>query len=406
MPSLSPRIDTVPASGIRRVFEQAALLRQDADLAGDANRAADGAGGTDRTDVTMLVVGEPDVPVAGHIADAARRAWAEDRTDYTPNGGILPLREALREKLHRENRIDVDLEQIWMTIGATQALFQAMTLVLGPGDEVLVPDPGYTTFTMNAHIIGATPVPYRLAPQHGFEPDLEALEASVTEHTRALVVNSPSNPLGSVFGTDTLRALLAFAKRHDLWVISDEVYEYFTYGVRHTSLASLDEDDRVFSAFSLSKTYAMTGVRVGYLVTPKGMGATMRTVQEAMISCVAEPDQYAALAAIVGDHSAVRDARDHYRENLELATGILDAAGIRYNEPHGAFYLWIDVSHATDGDVAEWALRFLQEHRVAVAPGSAFGRSGEGWIRVCLAASAADLEHGLRQLPAPVPSRV
>ncbi|MDN4646683.1 pyridoxal phosphate-dependent aminotransferase [Curtobacterium sp. PsM8] len=379
MPSLAPRIDTVPPSGIRRVFEQAALL----------------------DDVTMLVIGEPDVPVAKHIGDAARRAWAEDRTDYGPNGGIPQLRHAIQDKLRRENRVEADLEQIWVTVGATQALFTAMTLVLSPGDEVLVPDPGYTTFTMNAHIIGADPVPYQLSPAHGFEPDLAALEARITDHTRAIIVNSPSNPLGTVFGEQTLRDLLALAKRHDLWVISDEVYEYFTYGTRHVSLASLDEDDRVFSAFSLSKTYAMTGVRVGYLVTPKGLGPTMRTVQESIISCVAEPDQWAALAAIVGDHSSVQDAREHYRENLEIATGVLDAAGIRYNDPQGAFYLWIDVSHATQGDVAEWALAFLQRERVAVAPGSAFGRTGEGWIRVCLAASAEDLRHGLGALPVP-----
>jgi aspartate aminotransferase len=384
MPSLAPRIDTVPQSGIRRVFEQAALL----------------------DDVTMLCVGEPDVPVAKHIGDAARRAWTEDRTNYSPNGGIAPLRLAIQEKLQRENRIVADVEQIWVTIGATQALFQAMTLVLSPGDEVLVPDPGYTTFSMNAHIIGAAPVSYRLAPERGFQPDLEALEASVTDRTRAIVVNSPSNPLGSVFDEETLRQVLAFAKHHDLWVISDEVYEYFTYGPRHVSLAALDEDDRVFSVFSLSKTYAMTGARVGYLVTPKGLGATMRTMQEATISCVAEPDQYAALAAIVGDHSAVLEAREHYRANLQIATDLLEKAGIRYNEPEGAFYLWIDVSHAAEGDVQEWALRFLQTERVAVAPGSAFGRSGEGWIRVCLAASSADVRKGLSRLPAPAAPRL
>ncbi|KQO65052.1 pyridoxal phosphate-dependent aminotransferase [Curtobacterium sp. Leaf261] len=379
MPSLAPRIETVPPSGIRRIFEQAALL----------------------DDVTMLVVGEPDVPVAPHIGEAARRAWTEDRTGYTPNGGIAPLRVAIRDKLARENRIDADLEQIWVTIGATQALFQAMTLVLTPGDEVLVPDPGYTTFTMNAHILGAVPVPYHLSPAHGFEPDLDALEASVTDRTRAIIVNSPSNPLGSVFGEGTLRRLLDLAERHDLWVISDEVYEYFTHGVRHTSLAALDEDDRVFSVFSLSKTYAMTGVRVGYLVTPTGMGATMRTMQEATISCVAEPDQFAALAAIVGDHSTVRDAREHYRSNLGVAREVLDAAGIRYLDPRGAFYLWIDVAHATDGDVAAWAERFLVERRVAVAPGSAFGRTGEGWIRICLAADPEDVRRGLEALPRP-----
>jgi aspartate aminotransferase len=408
VPSLAPRIDTVPASGIRRVYEQAARLRAEH---AEQQRARQQPGAqpsqdTDAQDVAMLVIGEPDVPVAAHIGEAARRAWTEDRTDYTPNGGIAPLREAIRAKLRRENRIEVDVEQIWLTIGATQALFQAMTLVLSPGDEVLVPDPGYTTFTMNAHILGATPVPYQLSPAHDFEPDLAALEASITERTRAIVVNSPSNPLGSVFSEQTLRDLLALAKRHDLWVVSDEVYEYFTHGVRHVSLASLDEDDRVFTAFSLSKTYAMTGVRVGYLVTPKGLGATMRTTQEAMISCVAEPDQWAALAAIVGDHSAVQEAREHYRANLAVAKEVLDAAGLRYLDPRGAFYLWIDVSHAAQGDVQTWALDFLQRERVAVAPGSAFGRTGEGWIRVCLAATAADLRRGLGALPVPEPATV
>lgn len=379
MPTLAPHITTVPDSGIRRIYEQAVLL----------------------DDVVMLVVGEPDVPVAPHIGDAARRAWTEDRTDYTPNGGIAPLRRAIRDKLARENRITADIEQIWVTVGATQALHQAMAILLAPGDEVLVPDPGYTTFTMSAHMLGAVPVPYELSPAHGFAPDLDALEASVTERTKVLLLNSPSNPLGSVFDAATLRRLLAFARRHDLWVISDEVYEYFTFGERHVSAASLDEDDRVFSVFSLSKTYAMTGARVGYLVTPKGLSTTMRTVQEATISCVAEPDQWAAVAAIEGDQTAVHAARDHYRANLEVARQVLDEQGIAYNDPAGAFYLWIDVAHATDGDVAAWAERFLLRERVAVAPGSAFGRTGEGWIRICLATDPAVLRRGLGRLPSP-----
>jgi aspartate aminotransferase len=383
MPSLAPHMTSVPASGIRRVFEMAMRL----------------------DDVTFLCVGEPDVPVARHIIDAARRAWADDRTGYTPNGGILPLREALVQKLARENDVHVDVEQVWVTVGATQALHQAMGLLLAAGDEILVPDPGYTTFTMNAHMMDARPVPYALSPSRGFQPDFDELENLVTGRTRALIVNSPSNPLGSVFSDDVLVDLLAFAKRHDLWVISDEVYEYFTYGAAHTSLASLDDDDRVFSVFSLSKTYAMTGVRVGYLVVPRGLAETMRTVQEAQISCVAEPDQYAALAAVTGDHQPVADARAHYQENLELATDLLDERGLAYLQPEGAFYLWIDVSHVSRGDVARWAEDFLVEQRVAVAPGSAFGRTGEGWIRVCLAATEESLVKGLSAIPAPAGGR-
>ncbi|WP_165064425.1 pyridoxal phosphate-dependent aminotransferase [Marisediminicola senii] len=379
MPSLAPHTASVPPSGIRRIF----------DLAGELD------------DVIALAIGEPDVPVAEHILAAGARAFMADVTDYTPNGGIPQLRQAIVEKLARENSLTVDLEQVWVTVGATQALHQAMGLLLDAGDEILVPDPGYTTFSMSARMAGATPVPYSLRPDSGFAPSIDELDRLVTDRTRVIIVNTPSNPLGSVLDADQLRELLAFARRHDLWVLSDEVYEYFTYGTPHVSIASLDDDDRVFSAFSLSKTYAMTGVRVGYLVTPPGMAPIMRTVQEASISCVTSPAQLAAIAAITGDHQHVADAREHYRGNLEAACAVLDERGIHYLRPNGAFYLWIDMQHATQGDVAGWTEAFLLRERVSVAPGSAFGRAGEGWIRVCVAADRADVIEGLRRLPAP-----
>ena len=379
MPSLAQHILSVPGSGIRRIHEIA--LRLD--------------------DVISLAVGEPDVPVAPHIAAAAKAAWDANHTNYTANGGIAPLREAIVAKLARDNGIHVDTEQVWVTIGATQGLHQAMALTLAPGDEVLVPDPGYTTFTMNARMLGAVPVPYPLRPEAGFMPSIDELERVVTDRTRVIIINSPSNPLGTIFPRELLADLLDFARRHDLWVISDEVYEAFTWAGEHVSIASLDTEDRVFSVFSLSKTYAMTGIRVGYLVTPPGLAATMRTVQEASISCVNTPGQYAAIAAITGDQSHVVAAREHYRGNLDAATSLLDARGIRYLAPGGAFYLWADMSHVSGGDVAEWAEGFLLSDRVAVAPGNAFGRSGEGWIRVCLAANRELLLEGLGRLPAP-----
>ncbi|WP_166873094.1 pyridoxal phosphate-dependent aminotransferase [Salinibacterium sp. ZJ450] len=378
MPSLAPHIASVPASGIRRIFEIA----------------------TELDDVISLAVGEPDVAVAPHIAAAATAAWHRDDTDYGPNGGIAPLRRVIVDKLASRNNITVDLEQVWVTVGATQGLHLAMQLLLAAGDEVLIPDPGYTIFTMNARMLDATPVPYSLTPDRDFMASLDELERLVTERTRVLIVNSPSNPLGTVFPEPVLRELLAFASRHDLWVISDEVYEYFTWGEPHVSLAALDTEDRVFSVFSLSKTYAMTGIRVGYLVTPKGLAATMRTMQEASISCVNTPAQHAAIAALTGEQHHIDDARAHYAENLRAATALLEERGIRYLDPHGAFYLWIDMRHATDGDVAAWAERFVLVDRVAVAPGSAFGRSGEGWIRVCLASNENDLLEGIRRLPA------
>lgn len=377
MPKLAPHIDSVPGSGIRAIYEVAVTL----------------------DDVIMLAVGEPDVPLAPHIAAAAKAAWDADETNYTPNAGIPQLRAAIAAKLARVNDIHVEVDRVWVTVGATQALHQAMALTLAKGDEVLVPDPGYTTFTMNARMLDALPVPYSLLPEHDFLPDLAQLESLVTERTRMIIVNSPSNPLGVVFPREVLERLLDFAERHDLWILSDEVYEAFTYGAEHVSIAALGGTDRVLSVFSLSKTYAMTGVRVGYLVTPPGFSDTMRKVQEATISCVATPDQFAAVAAIEGDQSHVQQAARHYRDNFEAAVAVLEAGGIQYHHPHGSFYLWVDVSHASKGDVAAWALAFLLEHRVALAPGSAFGRSGEGWIRVCLAASRADVVEGLGRLP-------
>lgn len=379
MPQLAQHILAVPGSGIRRIHEIAIRL----------------------DDVISLAVGEPDVEVAPHIAAAAKAAWNADETNYTANGGIAVLREAIVDKLARVNDIHVDTEQVWVTVGATQGLHQAMAITLAPGDEVLVPDPGYTTFTMNAHMLEAVPVSYPLSAAAGFMPDVAELDRLVTDRTRVIIINSPSNPLGTIFPKHLLEELLAFARRHDLWIISDEVYEAFTWGEPHVSIASLDTEDRVFSVFSFSKEYAMTGIRIGYLVTPPGMAHTMRTVQEASISCASAPGQFAALAAITGEHGHVDAARDHYRANLDAATAALDGRGIGYLRPGGSFYLWIDVSHASGGDVAEWAERFLLEHRVSVAPGSAFGRSGEGWIRVCLAADRDTLLEALSRLPAP-----
>lgn len=384
MPSLAAHIPSVPGSGIRRIYEIAAELEG----------------------VISLGVGEPDVPIAPHIAAAATAAWARDDTNYNPNGGMLPLRRAIVDKLAAENGIAAEVEQVWVTVGGTQALHLAMQLTLSAGDEVLVPDPGYTTFTMNARILDADPIAYSLTPERGFLPSITELEALVSPRTRMIIVNSPSNPLGAVFPREVLDELLAFARRHDLWILSDEVYERFTWSAPHVSLAALEAESsdgvaRVFSVFSFSKTYAMTGIRVGYLVTPPGLAATMRSMQEASISCVAMPDQFAALAAIQGEQSHVDAAAAHYRANYVAASAALTARGIRYLEPTGAFYLWVDVSYASDGDVATWAEQFLLHERVAVAPGSAFGRSGEGWIRLCLAATEADLLAGIARLPAP-----
>lgn len=377
MPRISATAQAVPASGIRRIFELAADLE----------------------DVIQLSVGEPELPVAPHILEAGARAWQQDLTNYTPNSGILALRSALVDKLVRRNHWNVDTDQVHVTAGGAQALHMAMSLTLGAGDEILIPDPGYTTFAMTSRMIGAVPVPYPLTAPDGFVPDPRVLESLITERTRVLLVNSPSNPLGVVYDRATAEALVDLAARHDLWVISDEVYEYLTFGADFTSLATVDQQDRVLGIYSLSKTYGLTGARIGYLVTPPGLTERFRALQEGVVSCVNAPAQYAALAAVTGDQSGVTEAREHYRANLQAACAVLDARGIRYLHPGGAFYLWIDVSHATGGDVAAWAEKFLLSERVAVAPGNAFGARGEGWVRVCFAGRTDRLTEALSRFP-------
>lgn len=379
MPSIAATVQAVPASGIRRIFELAAEL----------------------DDVIPLSIGEPELPVAQHILDAGAQAWQNDVTCYTPNSGLTALRAAIVDKLARHNGYAVDIDQVHVTAGGMQALHMAMSFTLEPGDEVLIPDPGYANFAMIPRLIGAVPVPYALRVEDGFIPDVAQLEALITPRTRVLLVNAPSNPLGVVFPEATVRGLVAFAARHDLWIVSDEVYEYLTFEPGFTSLAAVDTDDRVFGVYSLSKTYALTGARIGYLVTPPGLSERFRAAQESVVSCVNAPAQLAALAAVEGDGSDIAAAREHYAANLAAACEVLDASGISYHRPAGAFYLWIDVSHDSRGDVAAWAERFLLEQRVAVAPGTAFGAAGQGWVRICFAGKREPLVAALSRFPGP-----
>jgi aspartate aminotransferase len=256
---------------------------------------------------------------------------------------------------------------------------------------------------MAPRMVGAVPVPYRLHAEHGFVPQAADLAALVTARTRAIIVNSPSNPLGVTYPRETLQRIVDLAVAHDLWIISDEVYERFVMDAEHVPVATLPgAQERTLTVHSVSKTYALTGARVGWLVTPPGLEEVLGKIQEATTSCVNTPAQRAALAALTGSQDTVAEARETYRERLGASCALLDERGIPYLPPTGAFYLWVDVSHASRGDVATWAERFLVEKGVAVAPGSAFGAGGEGWIRICAASPWDDLARGLSALPAPV----
>lgn len=378
MPELARHITTMPPSGIRQIAE---LSWQ---IPGSIS----------------LCIGEPGFPTAPHILEAARQALARDDTQYTANGGIAPLRAAIAHRQKATQGVEVAPEQVFVTAGGAQALHLALTLTVGAGDEVLVPDPGYPTFAMTTHMLQATPVPYVLRPERGFLPDPAELGALVTPRTRVLVLNSPSNPLGTVLPGALVRELVRFAREHDLWILSDECYEAFTDGVEHVSPARFDTDGRVMTSLTCSKTYGMTGLRLGALITPPGHEDTLAAAQEAIVSCVNTPTQYAALAALTGPQDAVDRARAYYRDSRLLAEGILREKGIPFLPARGAFYLWADVSHVSAGDVAAWAVSFLRERHVALAPGSAFGAGGEGWVRISLCGDRDQLAEGLGRLPA------
>ncbi|MHA7276577.1 pyridoxal phosphate-dependent aminotransferase [Arthrobacter sp. HLT1-21] len=387
MPKISPHADGLPANQIREITQAA--------------WATPGA--------IVLSIGEPGFPVARHVLEAGMAALDRDETNYTPNAGIAPLREAFAARFADQQSVGVDPGRVYVTAGAQQGLHLAMSLLLDAGDEVLIPNPGYPTFGMTARLLHAVPVEYPLHAGHGFQPRVEDLEELLSPRTRVLVLNSPSNPLGAVFSEALTRSLMDFARAHDLWVISDECYESFIYDVQHVSPARFDgtgESDgpaenaaRVFTSVTLSKTYGLTGIRVGALITPPGMQQRLDNVMESIVSCVAASSQYSALAALTGPQDYVSTALAHYRNNRDAASAVLASRGIEFLDAEGAFYLWADLSHATEGDVRSWVHRLLREQDVAVAPGTAFGSIGEGWIRISLCGDAAELMEGLSRLP-------
>lgn len=335
-----------------------------------------------------LEIGEPDRTTPEHIIRAAYEAASAGHTGYTWTAGIWPLRERLAEKLATVNGLTAPVDQVIVTPGAVGGLHATFAAILRPGDNVLIPDPAWPNFAMLATMQGTQARGYTLRAEAGFAPDLEELETLVDDNTVAIVVNSPSNPLGVVFDEETLHELADFAARHNLWIISDECYDQYTFDARHisTAAAAPEHADRIISIFSFSKTYAMTGWRVGYLVAPPALRDSILGVLEATVSTVNVPSQWAALAALDGPQDFVDDMRTAYRSRRDTVIDRLDAAGVRSFRPQGAFYAWVDLSGINE-DSTTAALHLLHEGGVALAPGSAFGPAGIGWGRMSLASS-------------------
>jgi aspartate/methionine/tyrosine aminotransferase len=343
-----------------------------------------------------LELGEPAYDTAAHIVDAAAAAARAGRTHYGPTAGLPEFREAVAEKLVRDNgwtTEQADPAHVVVTAGGVGALFAAYSAVLDTGDEVLVPDPGWPNFVALAHAVQARPVRYAVDAGTGGPPGSAELDALVTSRTRAIVVNSPANPTGAVWTSEQCAAIGEWAADRGLWVISDECYDRLWFDEPAAGMAMHAPATNVISVFSLSKSYAMTGWRIGYAIAAAPLAAAMTRVQEAVASCVSTPTQLAAVAALLGPQESVETMRLAYRETRDAALASCDRLGLRYIRPSGAFYLWLQLPDGTDGQ--QLAFDLVEQHGVAVAPGSAFGLRGAGALRVSLAAARDDVLGGL-----------
>lgn len=372
---LSRTATDLPASGIRRITDLAVRV----------------------ADCVRLEMGEPNFQTPEHICEAAAKAARDGFTRYTVSQGLLSVREAVSAKLARVNGLDVPPDRIVMTQGALSGLFTTCLALLEPGDEMLIPDPGWPNWEMMILATGARAVRYRTPSERGFMPDVAELDELVTARTKAILVNSPSNPTGAMMPAALVEAIVRFAERHDLWVVSDECYDEICFDVPHVSTARFDRDGRVISLFSCSKTYAMTGWRVGYAAVPRSAIGLMVKLQQPVLGNICSVSQKAAEAALSGPQDCVVEMRAFYRARRDQAVAMLEAAGVPAVAPDGAFYLMADIRRS--GLSSErFALTLLQHDNVAVAPGSAFGLSGEGFVRVALCASEAAVERGIEAI--------
>jgi aspartate aminotransferase len=355
-------------------------------------------------DVVHLEVGEPDFATPAHIVEAAGRAALAGHTHYLPNPGLGDLRDEIAVKLRTRNGIAADGAEVLVSAGAVQALHLTIGALVRPGGGILLPDPAWPNFAMQAHLHGLEIQPYRLTAAGGYLPDVDELERQVTSSTQAILLNTPSNPLGTVIPAGLARELVAFAERRGLWIICDEVYDELVFdqdGERGAlqghplvaSLAAVAPSWRIVSIYSFSKVYAMTGWRVGYLHADRAVVEQLSALQEGVVSCVNAPAQHGALAALTGPQDCVVRMRESYRRRRDLALSLLGEAGIEAVPPGGTFYVWLRLPEGAHDTRA-----LLREHRVAVAPGTAFGPAGGGCARISVASSEEDLRTGLGRL--------
>ena len=341
-------------------------------------------------DVISLAVGEPDFATPKHIVQAAADALARGETHYAPSRGIPELTKAISEKLNRENHLAYSQKQILVTSGAKDAIRITMNAVLNPGDEVIILDPAWVSYDPAVRIVRGKPVHHRLNER--FQVD-ESLFEAVTPKTKMIVVNSPSNPTGSVLERSSLRLIADLCIDHDIYCMSDEIYEKLVYGKEHVSIGSYpDMLERTITINGFSKAFAMTGWRLGYAAAPDAVIAQMDKVMQHSVGNVTTFSQWGGVAALTGGLSCVEEMRKEFEKRRDYVISRLTKMGLETAPAEGAFYAFIHCS----GDDAAVANRWLEEGHVAATPGFAFG--APGWIRISYAASMERLGEALDRI--------
>jgi aminotransferase len=374
---ISNRVQQIPPSGIRRFFDIAATM----------------------DDVISLGIGEPDFVTPEAILEAGVASLRAGHTHYTSNNGTIELRTAVSNHLKRLYDVEYDPAlEILVTVGVSEAMYLALTAILNPGDEVIVPQPCFVSYAAEVSLAGGTPVPIATRVENDFQVTAEEIEGAITHQTKALLIGYPNNPTGAVLERATLEAIARVAQKHDILVVSDEIYDRLVYGIDHVCFASLpDMWERTILLGGFSKSYAMTGWRLGYAAAPPEILGAMKKIHQYTVMSAPTMAQEAGITALEQGEAAIEEMRQRYDRRRRLIVDGLNNIGLKCFEPRGAFYAFPSV-RGSGMDDAEFAERLLNEERVAVVPGRAFGIGGAGYVRCSYATAYAKIEQALERM--------
>ncbi|MBW6408606.1 pyridoxal phosphate-dependent aminotransferase [Clostridium weizhouense] len=359
-------------------------------------------------DVVSFGAGEPDFNTPQNIINAAIKAMEEGKTKYTPAGGIIELKETICDKFKTDNNLFYKPNQITISTGAKQCLANVFMAILNPGDEVLIPIPYWVSYPELVKLADGTPVFVKTSKENNYKYTLEELESVVTDKTKAIILNSPNNPTGTIYHEEELRIIADFAKKHDILIISDEIYEKLIYdGEKHISIASLNEDayDRTIVINGVSKTYAMTGWRLGYVAASEKLTKLMTSIQSHMTSNVNTVTQYATIEALTGPKENLEKMINEFESRRNFMLDKLSKVNeVSIIKPNGAFYVMVNIEKYLNTTFKEekinnsldFARVLLEEEKVAVIPGSGFGL--DNYIRLSYATSIEIIEKGIDRL--------